>query len=65
MAQPQFGTDFGDTFFVTKEDDFGAGTQKGPTGDGVALDDGEVTVKGFASREDSQHLLKPPFPNGT
>jgi hypothetical protein len=52
MAQPQLGTDFGDTFFVTKEDDFGAGAQKGPTGDGVALDDGEMTPKGFAGGED-------------
>jgi len=52
MAQSQLGTDFGDALFVTKEDDFGAGAQKGPTSDGVALDDGEVTPKGFAGGED-------------
>jgi hypothetical protein len=65
MAQPQLGTDFGDTLFITKEDDFRTGAQKRPTGNGIPLDNGEMTLKGFASREDSQHLLKPPFPSGT
>jgi hypothetical protein len=65
MAQPQLGTDFGDTLFVAKKDDFRTGAQKRPTGNGIPLDDGEVTPKGFASREDGQHPIKPPFPSGT
>jgi hypothetical protein len=52
MAQPQLGTDFGDTLFVAKKDDFRTGAQKCPTGNGIPLDDGEVTPKGFAGGED-------------
>ena len=51
MADSELGGDFGRAFLIAKEQDFGARVEARPTGDGVALDGGNVAAKIFGNGE--------------
>jgi len=52
MGNAQFARGFGGAFLGAEQHDLRTRAKSGPTGDGVALDDGDVAAKGFGGRAD-------------
>lgn len=52
VDEAELAGSFGGALFSAEEDDFGAGEEFGPTGDGVALDHGDVAEEGLCHGAD-------------